>query len=60
MGVLNPMRDKNEGTCIPGGRDNACDHGLSRKSLREKKLETCCVLSWKVKVMIKKKMVPAG
>ena len=38
---------------VPGGeRDDACDHGLSRRSLRVK---TSYELSWKVKVMIKKR-----
>ena len=35
--MLNPMRDKNEGTYIPGGRrDDTCDHVLSTRSLRVK------------------------
>ena len=34
---------------IFGRRDDTCDHGLSRRSLRVKTYE----LSWKVKVMIK-------
>ena len=35
VGMLNPMRDKIEGT-YRGGRDDTCDHGLSRRSLRVK------------------------
>ena len=38
VGMLNPMRDNNEGTPdVPGRRrDGSCDHGLSRRSLRVK------------------------
>ena len=50
--MLNPMSDKNERTCRGGRRDDTCDHGLSRRSLRVK---TSYELSWKVKVMIKKR-----
>ena len=34
--MLNPMRDKNEGTYRGERRDDTCDHGLSRRSLRVK------------------------
>ena len=36
--MLNPMRDKKEGTYISGGErsDDACDHGLSIRLLRVK------------------------
>ena len=40
LGLLNPMRDKN-GRQEPGGRDDTCDHVLSR--------------SWKVEVREEKK-----
>ena len=37
---------------MPGGRrDDTCDHGLSRRSLRVK---TSYELGWKIKVMIEK------
>ena len=36
VGMLNPSRDKKEGTFIPKGRgDDACEHGLSRRPPRE-------------------------
>ena len=38
VGVLNAMRDKNEGTYRGGRRDDTCDHGLSRRPLRAKPL----------------------
>ena len=37
VGMMNPMRDKNEGMCRGGGRGvrkGTCYHGLSRRSLR--------------------------
>ena len=47
--MLNPMRDKSW-RHVPGGRrDDTCDHGLSRRSLRVNK--TSYELSWKVKVI---------
>ena len=45
--MLNPMRDKNEGTCVPGGRRDSCDHGLSSKIAQGK-------TSWRVKVTLEK------
>ena len=37
VGMMNPMRDKNEGTYRGGeGTTPTCDHGLSRRSLRVK------------------------
>ena len=51
VGMLNPMRDKHL-RHVPGGRDDTCDHGLSRRSLEGK---TSYELSWKVKVVITKK-----
>ena len=30
LGMLGPLRDKNEVTSLGGGRDNTCDRGLSR------------------------------
>ena len=35
VGMLNSMRDKNW-RHVPGGRDDACNHGLSKRSLRVK------------------------
>ena len=36
IGMLKPMRDENEGH-VPGGtRDDFCNHGLPRRSLRVK------------------------
>ena len=48
--MLNPMRDKNEGTYRGERRDDTCDHGLSRRSLRVQP-----PTSWKVKLMRRKK-----
>ena len=31
VGILNPMRDKNEGTYRGGGRDDTYDHDWSRR-----------------------------
>ena len=45
------MRDeKKNGTYQGGERDDICDHGLSRRSLRVKAFHE---LGWKVKVAIK-------
>ena len=53
--MLNPMRDKREGMYRGGGRgDGTCDHGSSRRSLVGKTFDE---LSWKVKVMMKKKQI---
>ena len=48
--MLNPMRDKNEGTYRRGEGMTPVTRGLSRRSLTVK---TFYELSWKVKVMIK-------
>ena len=32
--MLNLMRDENEGKYMGGKREDTCDHGLSRSSLR--------------------------
>ena len=37
VGLLNPMRDKNRRQARGGGRDDTCDHGLSRK----RKVDVC-------------------
>ena len=53
--MLNPMRDKKMKARTGGGRrDDTCDHGLPRSSLRVKP-PTWYELGWKVKVMIKKR-----
>ena len=50
MGVLNPMRDKNEGTYIPGARrDDTCDHGLLFRRSMQRVNKVSDELSCKVK-----------
>ena len=46
--MLNPMRDRKKGPYPGGRRDDTCDHGLSRRSLRVKPLTN---LDWIVKVI---------
>ena len=57
-GNAEPMHDKIEGTSYDTGgkeREDICDHGWLVQKLAEDKNEASYELSWKVKVMVKRK-----